>query len=302
MEKMKFDNNYENLTSLREKSLDLIKENPELLKFIEEYNINDVIIMKNASKFLRYIDLNKYCCNCKSVNDCKSSLNGFKAVLEYDEYDNSIELNFKPCEINEKKLELDKKFVYRDFDDSIFEYDFKELLLNQDYKNVRKDTVAHLLNIIKKRSEKGLYLYGPRQNGKSFILSVFAKTMVKELKCNACFIDSVSRVKDINDLYFLNKDAFNENLKEYINCDILIFDDFGNEYKNEIIRDMIIYPILNERFRQRKLTLFSSNYSLDDIEKMYSLKENYSPRAKQLRELIEASCKCIYLNSLPYRD
>ena len=91
-------------------------------------------------------------------------------------------------------------------------------------------------------------------------------------------------------------------LNDLINLDLLIFDDFGNEYKNEIIRDVIVFPLINERLKKHKITCFISSYSLDEIEIMYALKERISPKSRQLKDIISLSTKSFCLNGLPYRE
>ena len=99
-----------------------------------------------------------------------------------------------------------------------------------------------------------------------------------------------------------NIDSFNDLLTEIKEVDLLVIDDFGNEHKNEIIRDMIVFPLLNERMKNNKLTCFTSPYSLSDLVSMYSLKEIRSPKANQLKEIIEIMADTIKLESLPYRE
>ena len=132
-------------------------------------------------------------------------------------------------------------------------------------------------------------------------MSVFSKTLIDRNKCKVAYLDTPNRIRELNDLYFINKDAFQEELNNLINVDVLILDDFGNEYKNEIVRDNIVFPLLNERLRKHLLTCFVSSYSLNDIIKMYSLKDNKSPKATQLGEVIQLLSNEIKIESIPFR-
>ena len=91
-----------------------------------------------------------------------------------------------------------------------------------------------------------------------------------------------------------------KDLQDLIAVDLLVLDDFGNEYKNVFIRDTIIYPLLNERLKNGKLTWFTSAYTVKDIINMYSFKSNYSPKAAQLGELIKSLAKEFTLTGIRF--
>ena len=297
MEKIKLSITRQDFSKQREEVLYKVKESGIFDKFIKEYEITDAEIMKNASKFLRVLEENETCQNCQGINNCQKRNKKVHLELQFDSYGELI-LSLTPCKEQQKILNYDGLFIYRDFPNNNLVYDLKDTY-NSDFQQVRRPLLNHLKEILT-NGEKGVYLNGNRQSGKTFILSVFAKTFADKTNKKVAFIDSTRRIQELNDLYFKNKDEFEFIFSELVNAELVVFDDFGNEYKNEIVRDMIIFPLLNERYKNHKVTCFISNYSVSDIKIMYSLKEKISPKANQLAELIELLSKKIELKSLPY--
>ncbi len=300
MEKVQTSFVNKNLTKQREEALLTIKESGIFDDFIEKYEINEIEIMQNASKFLSVLEERKICKNCSGLENCKKKIKGTMVELCFDN-NGELDLKLAICPEQNKFLKIEDKFYYNDFPLSYLKYKLKDTL-NEDYKPMRKSLIEHLSKIIKGLDNKGVYLTGDRQVGKTFIMSVFSKVYAEQTNNKVAYLDSTNRIRDLNDLYFTNKENFSNLLNDLINLDLLVFDDFGNEYKNEIVRDVIIFPLINERMKKHKITCFISSYTLDEIEIMYALKERISPKARQLKDIISLSTKSFYLKGLPYRE
>ena len=81
---------------------------------------------------------------------------------------------------------------------------------------------------------------------------------------------------------------------------VVVFDDFGSEYKNELIRDNIIIPILKNRAKQNKITIFTSDFSLKEIQQLYSFSRSGNDiMANQLRAILDSKIeKTIPINKV----
>ena len=53
-------------------------------------------------------------------------------------------------------------------------------------------------------------------------------------------------------------------------CDYLAIDDIGSEYVSSWVRDEVWYNIINDRLDNKKITYFSSNFSLKALVKIYA--------------------------------
>ena len=292
-------NTPQNIDEMKLDYLYKVKNNYLTKTFIEKEEINDAIILKYLSKFLKVIEQNEECLNCKSIKECSKKSKGLQVSLSVE--DNQIDLNFSPCSKYKEFYQFNYSYLYRSFLEEYLLVESKDIARDSDF-IYRKPLLIQLNKIYSEKLCKGIYLYGDHGTGKTFIMSLFSKKYSKpDVKENIAFMDSSTELKDLLDLYFRDKNDFNNALDKIIKCDLLVLDNFGDEYKNELIRDIILFPILNERYRNKKLTCFISNYNLQDIKMMYSLKEYNSPKARQLCELIEKLAKPIELKGLAYR-
>ena len=76
------------------------------------------------------------------------------------------------------------------------------------------------------------------------------------------------------------------------NVDFLILDDFGNEYKNEFSRDNITIPLLSNRSNKELFTIFTSQFSIDEVRQLYSIgKVGGAIRGRQIESLLKTMCE-----------
>lgn len=294
--------NDKNLSEIRKKYLPIIKNDLYCREFILDNGISDEEILNKTSKFIRVIEDGRLCKDCQGFSNCKKKMSGLILGLKIDEETRNIDLEYRKCIYAKSLQDANSYFLVRDFPDLNLQYDFDDLKNNIDYINSRINALNTLTKIIKKTVNYGIFLHGSRQCGKTFILSLFAKKYAEKHNAKVAFINASSEFKYLNDLFFDSKDDFYSKLNALANVDLLIIDDFGNEFKNEYIRDIIVFPLLDERLKNRKLTCFSSNYIIDEIESMYSIKERFSPKARQLKEIISLLSKYIVISSLPFRE
>ena len=73
----------------------------------------------------------------------------------------------------------------------------------------------------------------------------------------------------------------------YCCCNVLVLDDFGNEFKNDLIRDSIIFEIISKRSAAHLFTIFTSDFTIEDIITLYSTSKSAALRAKQIGRLIK---------------
>ncbi len=146
-----------------------------------------------------------------------------------------------------------------------------------------------------------IYLGGERRVGKSYLAVAFVNEYLAKELGSAAVINTSRRFKEINDLNFNDKEAFNNIISELSNVDLLVLDGFGDEYINDFIRDTIVLPILNERDSKNLLTIFTSRYTLNTVKDLYSGKSKVSSiRSEQLHELILSNINNeFYITGIP---
>lgn len=161
------------------------------------------------------------------------------------------------------------------------------------YSDVENKTkLIETLKNIRKTGINTILFSGETGTGKTFIAKSFLKTFIFQNNL-ALFYDMIV----FNQLLLSAHLNFNEKdriLFDIINCDLLVIDDLGSEpvYKN--VTNQYLLWVLNERQSKNKITLFTTNYTLNDLRNNYTdrffsrlvdkqLSLKYSFKGKDLR-------------------
>lgn len=302
MEEMKLPSlNTPKLNEYKLDALKKIKQDDNLKEIILKYNLTDKEIIASASKFLKVQEDLKSCSKCNGK--CHKNPSKIQLGLIFNEDNRTFDISFNTCSYYKHMFELQRMFYRIDFPLEFLEFDFAKELTSNDYALSRKKALVHLVSILKNETSKGLYLVGDNQIGKTFIMALFASKYIDKFNTKVAFCSSLDLFKDLNDLFNIKddkKEAFTNELEKLSNIDLLILDGFGNEYKSEYMCDNYLFPLLKNRINNNKLTLFTSNYSLNEIEAMYSFSRTYVFKAKQLCKMINYLAKEIEIISRPY--
>ena len=157
------------------------------------------------------------------------------------------------------------------------------------YKNVRKDSIKNvyqkpeskkamvaICTAIKYWLEhfdemfekgKGLYLYsGTKGSGKTMFAAYIANELIYEKKKTVKFATSVQIINEIKSTWNRDSDtSTNQLLDDLIKAEILIIDDFGTEKAKDWISEAF-YSIINGRYSDMKITIFTSNMSIGNLD------------------------------------
>lgn len=229
------------LAKLKEKITDLRMEKTELL-VQNGYSMN-------------YLELQYRCPKCKDT--------GF--------------IGKEPCICYKHKLvnlyyersELKEILQYNNFD--YFNFDYYSTKKSDGEpesprRNIEK-TLSKLQDFIAnfdKTSENFLF-YGSSGTGKTFLSHCTAK----ELLDKGYFVvyrTAESLIQNLRNIKF-NGDSMSEEL--LLDCDLLIVDDLGTEQISDFSL-MELFNLLNKKLLLHKKMLFSTNYALEDLLKIYS--------------------------------
>ena len=130
------------------------------------------------------------------------------------------------------------------------------------FSEVSNDDVANYLENAEFNHGSGLYIYGPVGVGKTYLASAVAIKFF-EAGYKVKFTNITSMISDIK----TNSSQFGSKpLAPYLECDVLIIDDLGQEKASEWVV-MQLYMIVNKRYEDLLPTIFTSQYSLNDYEK-----------------------------------
>lgn len=224
----------------------------ELADTIESLRVQKNLILTNAGYSINYLDppyVCPYCkdtgyigaelCSCfrQAILDCSYEQSNIKDMLSRENFD-TLSHEFHTGEDLTKFINAEK--ISRQF---VADFD-------RDYKNL-------------------LYI-GTVGTGKSFLSNCIANELLKTGH-SVIYFSSSSLFETISSYKFkkTTRDVSDSTMSDIYNCDLLVIDDLGTELTNQFVCSEL-FSILNERDRNRKSTIISSNFSLAEIDEKYS--------------------------------
>lgn len=203
------------------------------------------------------------CPKCKGTGQEWYTKNGLDYVRECD------------CGIMQRK-KLNMKLTFADipkafedvrldnFDDSVYQTE-------QGKKRIRivGNTVKYWLQNLETMKEEGLGLYinsGTKGSGKTRLAISIANELIYQYGMSVKFATSMRIINEIKSTWESGAEyTESELLNQLSRAQVLIIDDFGTEQAKTWINEKF-YSIINERYINKKLTIFTSNYSLSDLQ------------------------------------
>ena len=232
-------------------------------KLVNSFDVEEHEKIINTSKFQDTVECLKKCKNCKGLYECKISNKGYVYYPEI--YYDRIEFYYKPCKYMKEEINKseNKKTRNSELDTVSFKKDVDR------FSNVREELIRWVTKFINNydniKKNKGLYLHGNFGCGKTYIISA----MFNELKKKGYRTEIVYFPTLLRDLK-ADFDELDTTINYLENVDLLLIDDIGAEKVTEWSRDEILGTILQTRMNDYKATFFTSNYTIDELEKHLS--------------------------------
>ena len=280
-ESLKAMTRFGNNEALIKKMKDAFMDCPTAKKYIASLKVEDEVIDKNINKIYDFVSDINACKKCPGMSKCTK--NNPYLVTKIIYVDGILDRQLVPCKELVKRNEFLHEFRIRDFEDSWLESKIRTL----DSSNARAKALKKYSNYVKSESASWIYLVGEQNSGRSYLAATFAVDLANRKKGPICYINTAKRVKELSDAIYKNNERFQRLMELYSTCDVLVFDDFGNEFKNDLIRDSIIFEIISKRSAAHLFTIFTSDFSIDDIVTLYSTSKSAALRAKQIGRLIK---------------
>lgn len=248
--------------------------NSKFYPLLVEEGWTNEIIKKNISKFNDYINDLELSTKIKTYEDC-IKFNKFERVVLVQK-NGFIEREYIPLRPAVERMEYISRFEVRDFDESLMKLDFRKDVLPK----VKKQVLEAFKN------KQWIYLTGAFRSGRTYSAIAIMNSAYAKGTNTIAFANSQKLFADLNNLYFTDKESFQNDLITYSNCDLLVLDDFGSEYKNELIRDAIVLPLLKNRIERNKMTIFTSDFDLKQIGKLYEFNKSFGLKGNNLAQMI----------------
>ncbi|MBR6336721.1 MAG: ATP-binding protein [Ruminococcus sp.] len=113
---------------------------------------------------------------------------------------------------------------------------------------------------------RSMLFYGSTGTGKTFLSSCVAREIAQQ-GFAVSFGTAYEFFKSAEDQRFKNAPGDTETT--LIECDLLIIDDLGSEFKTSFT-ESVLYNILNTRMERGRATIVSTNLSLDELNARYN--------------------------------
>ena len=133
--------------------------------------------------------------------------------------------------------------------------------------------------------KKWCYVHGDSGTGKSYFLAALTNDLAAK-GIEISFIDTNKRFDEMKSYSIKDKARFENMLSSLSQSEVLVLDGFGSEYRSDYVRDMILFPLLSNRSKNHAVTFFTSEFSLDEIEALYSKTRSDAILSHRLVELI----------------
>ncbi len=290
MERLKVEQNITISDKYLKEVEDSIFANPVAYKYCRKLGLSDEQIRENASKIFDFSEDVKNCKNCKGLRYCNKDPKYLVTNITYE--DGVVDRNILPCKKYLEQINFKKRFAIIDFSEDYFDNYIARDVSNVMSKSKKAVLVKYKNSAALKKSNEWIFIKGDMSTGKSF----FAATLCVDAARNKLYetiscIDVPERFKELTDLAFQKSPRFNELLDKIRHSEMLVLDDFGNEFKSDFVRDNILFPILSVRAKNKLFTIVTSNYSIDDICTMYETNKAGKPKIEQIRQLLTLMCK-----------
>lgn len=265
-----------------ESPIEEIIRDKELMAEIRALGVEPDEISRYLSVLLRHKESRDACKHCRDLGSCKSDTIHLKTELILND-SGGLTVRMGPCPLKAKVNMIASNYVIADCPDEWIE----------EAKLTKTDRVTNIFYALqtayKSDHKRWVYLKGVPGSGKSFLAVAFANAAAAKGH-KVAIINSNTQFDEIKSMMIKNRSAAERRMEELAGVKVLIIDDFGSEFKSDYVRDQIVMPLLNLRSKSKGMTIFCSNYSLDDIEALYNTSRASAILAKQLVETIKRNC------------
>lgn len=266
--------------AFRQRSRHIVEQvlnDPVVMAFRAEYpGLTEELLRLNMSRLYQYARDQRNCSGCPGLERCANDFPGHYCKLAVEQSNGQAQIvdSRTPCALqlaheHEQQVKRRIRSFYVDERALREGYDAVEIARKDPQ---RAQAVTRLFRYIAETKDqglqpKGLYLEGSFGTGKTYLMGY----MLNELAMAGYHGVIVYMPDFVEDLKSMIQEG--QKLKETTellkHCDLLVFDDIGAENLSPWVRDHVLGSILNFRMN-RKPTFYTSNYSLQDLERHLS--------------------------------
>ncbi|QAS53977.1 primosomal protein DnaI [Halobacillus litoralis] len=245
-----------------------VMQSSDVKKLMEEHpEIDNEAFEKQLIKLYEYRTQSKNCEKCPSREECINILPGYVPRLEVEGSD--VKLAYDKCrrQRQHEQQEQQKSLVKSlHMPREILEASLERLdLKDPDRGRAVEKTVHYIENLNDELPNKGLYFHGPFGVGKTYFLGAIANELsAKNIPSMVIYMPELVREIKAS----IKDDSMNEKIEAFKEVPVLMLDDIGAESQSAWFRDEVLGSILHYRMMERLPVFFTSNYNLEELEKV----------------------------------
>lgn len=256
-----------------------LKQDKNVQQFLHEHHLSLEFVEQFPYRISKGIENVQRCEGCKGLSECRQSKAGEVNRLSYD---GILRLEPKLCAYAQKqkqeRMHL-KKFWIDQMPEHLKTVSLKQIDQSCESNEYLRALAEVTMNLI--HAEEGLFLYGAVGTGKTYLAGCIANYYARKGN-SVVFVQTpgwISKMKGmLND-----PDGFERELEMMKKAGVAVFDDIGAESVTPWVRDELLFPILNERMENHRLTYFTSNEDLDSLQEHYAFTSLGEEKMKAVR-------------------
>ena len=274
-----------------------LKNDKIITSFLAMHNLSSDFVDEYVGMFTTYKNIVETCEKCKGLSKCPFDVAGEYNSLETD--GEKLFFEMRKCDFlvdYEKRLAHLKQYQFNHLRKEFYEVSLFEMNVDDEKAEYLK-ICTDLISWLDKEDKKGIYFYGGFGVGKTYLAACLSNELAKRGN-TVSFLNSSEFCNEMR-LNWNNSDFLQQTISSLKYDDVLVVDDIGAEVVTNWIRDELLFPILDGRMGNNKLTIFTSNYNYDELLKhfMYNNKgEKDEINSMRLMERISTLTDLVVLN------
>ncbi len=272
------------------------KQNEDYQALVRKLKLKEEDAKKNTINLLDSLEELAHCKNCKSLYECQNKVKGYVYFPELKE--SNLIFSYIPCKYKKKALKDAKlKITSQNILDSAR---MKDIKITKSRAVVIKWLKDYYDNFDPFKSSKGLYLHGNFGTGKTYLIAALLNEIKNKFGVSAEIVYVPELLRKLKE----NLNLVGDRLYELEKVDLLLLDDIGAEKVTEWGRDEILGTILQTRMNSGMPTFFTSNLTINELERNLSLTKDSEDaiKAKRIIERIKYLTDDIELLGNNYRE
>lgn len=262
----------------------LLKKDKRIVNFLNEHHLDPMIIEEKAQMLSTYCDHLNLCEGCTGLKMCKQKQSGHVLSLNVEPL---WSWELKACRY--QKAQDSARATHSAFS----QLEVSEIFLEARLENLSEgiedlnylSSLKPIVDWLKNPSDQGFYLYGHPGVGKTHLVMALANHFAQNHR-RIAMVHMPSFASKYPSSFFESEEK-DKYMASLLRSDVLILDDIGAETYSSYFRDEVLFPLLNQRMDQQKLTFFTSNHALESLAHHYRFNQKGDDESLKSTRILE---------------